>query len=106
VTVTHRVLKFSTERYYRWLKHPWSRRDYENAYLTNAAYDAHENDPAFGYRLVAGERRVWRLCSKQRLWSSFVRKSRSSKRPGPPVHDDLVKPSSPPRRSTACGSQT
>jgi hypothetical protein len=65
VTVTHRVLKFSTERYYRWLKHPWSRRDYENTYLTNAAYDAHKSDPAFGYRLAAGERRVWRLCSEQ-----------------------------------------
>lgn len=39
-----------------------------------------------------GERRVWRLCSQQRLWSSTVRKGRrgSSKTPGPAVHDDLV----------------
>jgi putative transposase len=55
---------------------------------------------AFGYRFLAdelerkgmaiGERRIWRLCSQAALWSSFVKKSRSSKRPGPAVHDDLV----------------
>ncbi len=40
---------------------------------------------------MVSERRVWRLCSEQRIWSSFVKKSRSGKKPGPPVHDDLVK---------------
>lgn len=101
VAVTCRVLKFSSQGYYRWLKCPCSNRDLENAYLTNAALDAHQNDPAFGYRFisdelealghVASERRVWRLCSDQRIWSSFVKKSRSGKKPGPPVHDDLVR---------------
>jgi putative transposase len=100
VTVTCRVLKFSTQGYYQWLREPWSQRDYENAYLTNAAYDAHRDDPTFGYRFVSdelekaghvvSERRVWRLCSEQAIWSSFVKKSRSGKKPGPPVHDDLV----------------
>jgi len=100
VTVTCRVLKFSTQGYYQWLREPWSPRDYENAYLTNAAYDAHRDDPTFGYRFVSdelekaghvvSERRVWRLCSEQAIWSSFVKKSRSGKKPGPPVHDDLV----------------
>jgi transposase InsO family protein len=98
--VTCRVLKFSCQGYYRWLREPWSSRDYENAYLTNAAYDAHRDDPTFGYRFISdeleaaglsvSERRVWRLCSQQAIWSSFVKKSRSGKKPGPPVHDDLV----------------
>ena len=39
VTVTCRVLKFSTKNYYRWLRNPVTRRDLENAYLTNAAID-------------------------------------------------------------------
>jgi transposase InsO family protein len=100
VAVTCRVLKFSSQGYYKWLKSPLSARDYENAYLTNASLDAHLDDPTFGYRFVAdelekaghvvSERRVWRLCSEQRIWSSFVKKSRSGKKPGPPVHDDLV----------------
>jgi len=101
VTVTCRVLRFSTQGYYRWRKRPYCDRDYENAHLTNAALDAHADDPPFGYRFIAdelerqghqvSERRVWRLCSEQRIWSSFVKKSRSGKKPGPPVHDDLVR---------------
>jgi putative transposase len=101
VSVTCRVLKFSPQGYYKWLKRPITNRDWENAHLTNAALDAHRDDPAFGYRFVAdelekaghvvSERRVWRLCSEQRIWSSFVKKSRYGKKPGPPVHDDLVR---------------
>ena len=100
VTVTCRVLQFSAQGYYQWLKNPCSPRDYENAYLTNALVDAHADDPVFGYRFLAdelerhdewiGERRVWRLCSEMALWSSFTKKGRSGKKPGPAVHDDLV----------------
>jgi putative transposase len=100
VTVTCRVLKFSPQGYYQWRKAPWSSRDYENAYLTNGLINAHSEDPNFGYRFLAdeleqqgeqvSERRVWRLCSEMKVWSAFVKKSRSGKKPGPPVHDDLV----------------
>ncbi|MCU1363481.1 MAG: integrase [Acidimicrobiaceae bacterium] len=55
VTVTCRVLEFSPQGYYKWLREPWSPRDYENAYLTNAAFDAHRDDPAFGYRFISDE---------------------------------------------------
>ena len=55
VTVTCRVLKFSTKNYYRWLRNPVTRRDFENAYLTNAAIDAHHDDPVFGYWFIADE---------------------------------------------------
>jgi transposase InsO family protein len=98
--LTCRVLKFSPQGYYRWARRPISYRDYENAYLTNALVDAHRSDPAFGYRFLAdelerngmaiGERRVWRLCSEAGLWASFVKTPCSSKKPGPPVHGDLV----------------
>jgi putative transposase len=100
VRLTCGVLGHSTQAYYAWLRQPISDRDLEDAYLTNALVDAYEDDPEFGYRLLAdeleraghvvGERRVWRLCSQQRLWSCTVRKGRrgSGKTPGPAVHDD------------------
>jgi putative transposase len=100
VRLTCGVLGFSTQGYYRWLANPVSDRDLADAYLTNALIDAHGDDPAFGYRFLAdeleragvsvGERRVWRLCSAQRIWSTTVRKGRSGKgkQPGPAVHDD------------------
>ena len=100
VTVTCRVLGFSRKNYYRWLASPITTRDWENAHLTNAAVDAHRDDPNFGYRFIAdeleqrghrvSERRVWRLCSDQQLWSNFAKKKGRTKRAGPPVHDDLV----------------
>lgn len=100
VTVTCRVLGFSKQGYYRWLKRPVCDRDWDEAHLINAAYDAHADDPAFGYRLISdeladqgfivSERRVWRLCSQQQLWSVFAKNKSKKPRPGPPVHDDLV----------------
>jgi putative transposase len=101
VRLTCGVLGFTAQAYYKWLAEPISQRDLQDAYLTNALLDAHRDDPAFGYRFLAdelgragvtvGERRVWRLCSKQRLWSTTVRKGRRGKgKPGPAVHDDHV----------------
>jgi putative transposase len=102
VRLTCGVLGFTAQAYYKWLAEPVSARELEDAYLTNALLDAHADDPAFGYRFLAdeldragitvGERRVWRLCSQQRLWSTTVRKGRRGKggKPGPAVHDDHV----------------
>jgi len=39
----------------------------------------------------AGRNRINRLCSQQRLWSIHARRRGRSRRPGPPVHDDLVR---------------
>ena len=101
VAVTCRVMGFSKQAYFKWLRDPVCRRDLENAYLTNAAVDAHHDDPTFGYRLIADElerqghrvceNRVWRLCSEQRLWSNHSKKRGLNRRPGPPVHDDHVR---------------
>ena len=100
VAVTCRVLGFSRQAFYAWDKDPVSDRDLEDAHLTNAALDVHADDPEFGYRFVAdelaaaghtaSERRVWRLCSQARIFSTHSRRRGKAKRPGPPVHDDLV----------------
>ena len=100
VAVTCRVLGFSKQAFYAWAKHPVCDRAWEEAHLINAAVDAHRDDPAFGYRFIAdelaaqgftaSERRVWRLCSQQRLWSVFAKKRGLNRKAGPPVHDDLV----------------
>jgi transposase InsO family protein len=100
VAVTCRVLGFSKQAFYKWQAEPVSQRDWDDAHLTNAAVDIHHDDPEFGYRFITDElaaqditasrNRVNRLCSQQRLWSVHARKRGPSRRPGPPVHDDLV----------------
>jgi putative transposase len=100
VTVTCRVLGFSTQAFYKWRKAPLTPRDWNDAHLINAALAIHADDPAFGYRfiadelpargIVAGENRVARLCSQESIWSIFAKKRGLNRRSGPPVHDDLV----------------
>ncbi len=101
VAVACRVLGFSKQAFYRWRASPVSKRDWDDAHLTNAAIDAHRDDPTFGYRFIAddlaaaghrtSERRVWRLCSQQRLWSLHSKKRGLTRKAGPPVHDDRVR---------------
>ncbi len=101
IAVTCRVLGFSKQAFFKWRANPVSRRDWDNAHLTNAAIDLHHDDPGFGYRFIsdeieaeaglkASERRMWRLCSEQRLWSLHSKKRGLNRKAGPPVHDDLV----------------
>lgn len=101
VAVTCRVLGIARQPYYRWLKNPITAAEVAEAYLANAIFDAHRDDPEFGYRLVfdelraAGhrvcERTVWRICSGNGWWSRFSKKRAKNGKTGPPVHDDLVK---------------
>jgi putative transposase len=100
VAVTCRVLGFSKQAFYAWLRQPVSQRDWDEAHLINAALDIHGDDPGFGYRFIAdelpgrgiraGENKVARLCSQQRIWSVFSKKHGLNRKAGPPVHDDLV----------------
>ncbi|WP_204814805.1 IS3 family transposase [Paenarthrobacter ilicis] len=100
VAVTCRVLGFSKQGYYRWKANPVTERDWIDAHLVNAARDIHAEDPAFGYRFIAdelpekgieaGENRVQRLCRDHGIWSVFSKKRGLNRKPGPPVHDDLV----------------
>ena len=100
VSVTCRVLKIARQPYYRWLKCPVTDAELSAAYRANALFDAHREDPEFGYRFLAdeareagesmAERTAWRICSQSGWWSSFGKKrGKNHKLPGPPVHDDL-----------------
>ena len=55
VAVTCRVLKIARQPYYRWLADPVTDAELEAAYLANALFDAHRDDPEFGYRYLADE---------------------------------------------------
>ncbi|MDI2036476.1 hypothetical protein PJL15_03613 [Paenarthrobacter nitroguajacolicus] len=62
-------------------------------------FDAHREDPGFGYRLLVdearaagermSERTAWRTCADNGWCSVFGKKRRKTKKAGPPVHDDL-----------------
>ncbi len=101
VTVTCRVLNIARQPYYRWLADPVTEAELTAAYRANALFDAHRDDPEFGYRFLVdeareagepmAERTAWRICSDLGWWSVFGKKrARIDKKPGPPVHDDLV----------------
>lgn len=100
VAVTCRVLKIARQPYYRWLANPVTDAELTAAYRANALFDAHKDDPEFGYRFLVdealevgeamAERTAWRICSQLGWWSSHGKKRGSNgKKPGPPVHDDL-----------------
>ncbi len=102
VTVTCRVLKLCRQQYYRWLNEPVTDGQLEEAYLADAIFDAHRDDPEFGYRFLADEVRladrhvsdrvVWRICRDNQWWSAFGKPRRGkATKPGAPSHDDLVR---------------
>jgi transposase InsO family protein len=75
--------------------------DYVEALRPNALFDAHRNDPEFGYRFLveearaAGqsmdERTAWRIWADNRRWSIFGKRKRGKNgKVDPPVHDDVV----------------
>jgi transposase InsO family protein len=98
--VTCRVLKLARQPYYRWRANPVTDAEVIEAYRANALFDAHKDDPEFGYRYLVeeardagetmAERTAWRICSQQGLWSVFGKKRGKNGKTGPPVHDDLV----------------
>ena len=101
VAVACRVLGFSEQAYYKWLKQPVSAREREQAHLIGVLRELHEEDPEGGYRVLSddiaelgyqlSERRVWRLCHIAGIRSTITTRKRRYKKAGPPVHDDLVK---------------
>ena len=102
VTVTCRVLKLCRQQYYRWLAEPFTDAELDEAWVANAIFDAHRDDPEFGYRFLAdevragghevGDRTVWRLCAENGWWCSFGKKRRrKASAPATAAHDDLVR---------------
>jgi transposase InsO family protein len=99
VAVTCRVLKIARQPYYRWLACPVTDAELTAAYRANALFDAHRDDPEFGYRFLVdeardagepmAERTAWKICSQLGWWSAFGKKrGKNGKKAGPPVHDD------------------
>ena len=92
VAVTCRVLKLARQPYYRWLTSPVTDAEYLEAYRANALFDAHRDDPEFGYRFLVAEagdagqpmaeRTAWRICSivtpSSRLRATRTTSSRNS----------------------------
>ena len=101
--MTCRVLRIARQPYYRWLAEPVGVRELDAAWVANAVFDAHRDDPEFGYRFLADEIRaaghavadetVWRHCRRNGWHSTIVKTKRSGKasKPAPPAHDDLVR---------------
>jgi transposase InsO family protein len=100
VAVTCRVLKLARQPYYRWRADPITDAEMVEAYRANALFDAHRDDPEFGYRYLSeeartagepmAERTAWRICTDNKWWSIFGKKRGKNGKTGPPVHDDLV----------------
>ena len=102
VVVSCRVLNLARSAYYRWLKEPFTDAQLDEAWTANAIFDAHRDDPEFGYRFLADEVRdaghgvsdrvVWRICRDNGWWSRFGKpKGHKGSKPGAPAHDDLVR---------------
>ena len=100
VAVACRVLGFSEQAYYQWLKQPVSAREVEEEHLIRVLRQLHAEDPEGGYRVLAddlhdlgyevSERRVWRLCRVAGIQSVITKRKRRYQRAGEPVGDDLV----------------
>jgi putative transposase len=58
VAVTRRVLKIARQPYYRWLACRVTDAELVAAYRADALFDAHRDDPGFGYRFLADETRA------------------------------------------------
>ena len=64
VTVTCRVLKIARQPYYRWLADPVTDAEWVEAHRANALFEAHADDPEFGYRYLADEAMLLELTGR------------------------------------------
>ena len=72
IAVACRVLKLARQPYYRWLADPVTDAEWVQARRASALFDAHRDDPEFGYRFLLDEARdagapmadrtAWRMC--------------------------------------------
>ncbi len=85
-----------------WIDEPFTAAELDEAWMANAIFDAHVDDPEFGYRFLADEvrhsglevsdRTVWRICRDNQWWSVFGKPKRGKgSKPGTAAHDDLVR---------------
>ena len=114
VAVSLRVLKLSRQPYYRWRKQQVTPSELVEAYRANALFDAHRDDPEFGYRFLAGEAEAagQRKCERPRGGSAEITSGgQPSARSGGRTGNDPDRPctttwssgTSPLMTSTNCG---
>lgn len=95
VAMSLRVLGLARAPYYRWPAEPVTQAEWDQAHRANALFDAHRDDPEFGYRYLNDEaaaasvsmaaRTARKLCAANAWWSSFGKKrGKNGKKPGPP----------------------
>ena len=119
VTVTCRVLKIARQPYYRWLAHPVTDAELTAAYRANALFDAHRDDPEFGYRFLVdeareagepmAERTAWRICSRTGLVVGVreeARPQRQEARPAGPRRPGAMRDFTADCARTSCGWPT
>ena len=70
VAVTCRVLKLARQPYYRWLAAPIADAELVAAYRANALFDAHRDDPEFGYRFLLDEAGYEPASTTSKTWMS------------------------------------
>ncbi|GAB2752616.1 hypothetical protein GCM10027174_29710 [Salinifilum aidingensis] len=85
MAVTWRVLKIARQPYHRWRRQPVTSTEHRQAQVANAVFDAHRDDPEFGYRLLANqvvtagfkvsERTIWRIRADNGWCASFSTKN-------------------------------
>jgi putative transposase len=114
VAVTCRVFKIARQPYYRWLAAPITASELAWAYRADALFDAHRDDPEFGYRFLVDEatangqqmaaRTAWAICSANQWWSAFGKPAGARAAvPAHPFTTTRSTASSPPRQPTSCG---
>jgi putative transposase len=96
VAVTCRVLKLSRQPYHRWLADPVTDAGVVQAYRANALFDAHQDDPEFGYRFLVDEAKeagevlcecsAWRSCRDDRWWWAYGTKRAKNVDVARPAH--------------------
>ncbi|OLT54309.1 integrase [Corynebacterium sp. CNJ-954] len=102
VSVACWVLRIARQPYYLWLANSATDQEWEEDHRFNALIDPRRDDPEFEYRYLADEAEevsypmahhtTWRLCNTQGVYSVISRRKKGKgARPGPPVHDDLVR---------------
>ena len=107
VAVTCRVLKLARQPYYRWLANPITAAEINQAYRANALFDAHHDDPEFGYRYLVeeardagqpmAERAAWRICSETAGGACSARNAARTARSGRRSTTIWSSATSPPR---------
>ena len=114
IAVTRRVLKLARQPYCRWLANPITDAELAEGYRANAQFDAHRDDPEFGYRFLINEaayaggsmaeRTAWRICSTHGWWSAFGKKRGKNGGPARPCTMIWWSETSPPIHQINCGS--